>query len=461
MRVQDTIRLLVLALALTATAASAQTFRLRRLVVVGDSLLAGFSSGGLIARGHAGQVDSAPAFVARKAGVSLPQPLMSSPGVPPQYAIVDANQNGQLDPGEVHRTADSIGFRSKAGRSVRNLAVPGEDSQSVFDQIDSTDIAKKLIAGDDVAGRDILKFLILGLPPRSSDVSQVTRAQDLHPSFLMVWLGNNDVLEMATKTDPGAVTLDPTVFGQRFRQLLGSLADTNAGMAVANLPDVTGVAALRRAAGEVTSCQNGDGTMSAVADDDLLSIDLPRSQLPTPPCSKVLDAAERGQVRAKIMAFNAEIAAAIAGVEQNRGVTIASVDVFTFFDQAAQQGVDLDGNGTPDVDTRYLGGIFSLDGIHPTATGNALLANAFIDAINQRFGESIPHVNLARVESRDPLVGNRFRPAGEPPFGLIGQDDTNDLEDFFSHIFDRISSGAKDFGNDLFDRIKRFFEGLF
>ena len=32
-------------------------------------------------------------------------------------------------------------------------------------------------------------------------------------------------------------------------------------------------------------------------------------------------------------------------------------------------------------------GIFSLDGVHPTRTGNALIANAFIDAINTRFGE--------------------------------------------------------------------------
>ena len=77
--------------ALGATAAYAGDPHMRRLVVVGDSLLAGFSSGGFVARGHAGQVDSAPAFVARRAGVSLQQPLMSSPGVPAQLVISDAN----------------------------------------------------------------------------------------------------------------------------------------------------------------------------------------------------------------------------------------------------------------------------------------------------------------------------------------------------------------------------------
>src|SRR5205807_8404429 len=106
--------------------------QLRRLVEVGDILLAGFSSRGLIATGRAGQVDSAPAILARCAHVSLPQPLMDGPGVPPQLAIFDDNQNGALDPGEVRRPAGArIGFRSSPDRRVRNLAVPGEDTASV------------------------------------------------------------------------------------------------------------------------------------------------------------------------------------------------------------------------------------------------------------------------------------------------------------------------------------------
>src|SRR5439155_20437539 len=52
--------------------AHAGVFRLRRTVVVGDSLLAGFGSGGLVGVGRPGQVDSAPAFVARRAHVRLP-----------------------------------------------------------------------------------------------------------------------------------------------------------------------------------------------------------------------------------------------------------------------------------------------------------------------------------------------------------------------------------------------------
>src|SRR5439155_25583390 len=155
--------------------------------------------------------------------------------------------------------------------------------------------------------------------------------------------------------------------------LLDALADTQAGMAVANLPDPTGIAALRRAAGDVTSCRRADGTTASVAADDLLSIDLPPERLPTPPCSKVPNAAEPAPLRAKVSAFNDEIAAAISDTERTRGVTIAPIDMFAAFDQLGARGVDLNGDGTPDLTTRYLGGIFSLDGIHPTRTGNALL----------------------------------------------------------------------------------------
>jgi lysophospholipase L1-like esterase len=463
-----TIPTLMLAVTFAVTsAAAAATPRLRRMVVVGDSLLAGFSSGGLVAHGHAGQVDSAPAFVARRAGVSLPKPLMSGPGVPPQLVIVDANGNGALDPGEVRRTRTSLGSRKRPIRAARNLAVPGEDTESVFQTISPRVVARRLIDGDRVDGRDLLKFLILGVPPRAGSVSQVSRAREIRPRFVMVWLGANDVLDMATGTDPGAAGATPEQFGRRFRRLLDDLADTGAAMAVANLPDVTGIAALRHAAGEVTSCRQADGSLRLVAPDDLLSIDMPRSELPVPPCDEILGPSERAQVRGTVMAFNAGITKAIDDVETGRGTAIAAVDMFAFFDRVRAEGVDLDGDLVPDVTTGYLGGLFSLDGIHPTRTGNALIANEFIDAINRRFGEAIPTVNVARVAASDRLVGNAFRPAGEAPFGLIAAPDTNDLEGFFDKTFDEVSSRADDlrrdvrnFGRDFFNRFRRFFGRL-
>src|SRR5262249_55169659 len=152
--------------------------------------------------GRIGQVDGAASLVARQIGARLPVPAINAPGAPPPLVIFDANRNGVLDPGDVRRRASGLGTRSKPFRQPRNLAVPGEDLTSVFEKIDAGDISKELVGADDLDGRDILKFLILGLPPDSASVSQLSRAHDLDPTFILVWLGNNDVLGMATDTNP-------------------------------------------------------------------------------------------------------------------------------------------------------------------------------------------------------------------------------------------------------------------
>jgi lysophospholipase L1-like esterase len=447
---------LVLALTLLAAGsgpAGATSARVKRLVVIGDSILAGYSSGGFVATGPAGQQQSAPAFIARRAHVGLPQPLMDRPGVPPPYRIHDEDGDGVLEAGEISRPG-KIGFRDDPDVKVRNLAVPGEDIESVFDGIRPQDIAEQLVTGKP-NGRDILKFLVLGLPLRDESVSQVSRALESRPSFLIVWIGNNDILGMATRTDPNAVDRPVQQFGQLYRQLLNQLAGAGVDMAVATLPDVTNIAALRRAAGEVTQCQRGDGTLEPVSPEDRLSIGLDPARLPTPPCSKVLSVAERAQARANVQAFNAEITAAAAEVQAARGITIAVVDIFGLFDQIATSGVDLDGNGTPDLTTTFLGGVFSLDGIHPTRTTNALIANAFIDVLNTRFGEAIPPVDVAKVARKDPWVNNAFRPAGEPPFGLFSE---AQVETPFEDSYQRVEAGSDDLGKDLKDDVKDIFD---
>jgi len=44
------------------------------------------------------------------------------------------------------------------------------------------------------------------------------------------------------------------------------------------------------------------------------------------------------------------------------------------------------------------GGAFSLDGVHLTPLGNALLANSFIKAINSKYGSTIPQVDATRYK---------------------------------------------------------------
>ena len=56
------------------------------------------------------------------------------------------------------------------------------------------------------------------------------------------------------------------------------------------------------------------------------------------------------------------------------------------------------------ITTDMLGGVFTLDGIHPTNTGHAVISNAFITALNWRYGAGIPWVSVRDAYESDPLV---------------------------------------------------------
>src|SRR5690606_33143175 len=69
---------------------------------------------------------------------------------------------------------------------------------------------------------------------------------------------------------------------------------------------------------------------------------------------------------------------------------LAFVDAHAILDEIATVGVPFDEfhlNGS-----LVYGGLFSLDGIHPTARGAAYIANRFIESINTTYGSTLPYV---------------------------------------------------------------------
>jgi hypothetical protein len=52
----------------------------------------------------------------------------------------------------------------------------------------------------------------------------------------------------------------------------------------------------------------------------------------------------------------------------------------------------------------YLGGFFTLDAVHPTNTGHAIIANEWIKTMNNRLGMNIPSVSVDQIAQNDPLV---------------------------------------------------------
>jgi hypothetical protein len=109
--------------------------------------------------------------------------------------------------------------------------------------------------------------------------------------------------------------------------------------------------------------------------------------------SGVLSAAEVVTVQAQVVAFNQVIAA------QAKAANATLVDINALFNQLFTTGLTINGYTG---NASFLGGFFALDGIHPTNTGYAVVANTFIDTMNTAFGSKIPDVALGPVAAADP-----------------------------------------------------------
>lgn len=99
----------------------------------------------------------------------------------------------------------------------------------------------------------------------------------------------------------------------------------------------------------------------------------------------VLTPEEQAPVRNAVMAYNQTIAA-LAGAYD-----LALVDANAFYNEIIETGFPLN-DGSTVTGNFGTGGGFSLDGVHPSPRGYALLANLFIDAINAKYGSNLPGV---------------------------------------------------------------------
>jgi lysophospholipase L1-like esterase len=101
----------------------------------------------------------------------------------------------------------------------------------------------------------------------------------------------------------------------------------------------------------------------------------------------VLDANEVALTEDYINSYNATI----KSIAQQKGLAV--FDAYTFLDNIRQNGLLVNGVA---LNSNYIsGGIFSLDGIHLTPRGYAIVANEFIKAINAKYGSSIPLADVS------------------------------------------------------------------
>ncbi len=100
----------------------------------------------------------------------------------------------------------------------------------------------------------------------------------------------------------------------------------------------------------------------------------------------ILTPEEQQSVATAVAAYNQTIATLAAQYD------LALVDTNAFLSNFAKNGIPLS-DGSTVTASFGTGGGFSLDGVHPSPRGYALLANLFLKAIETKYGADLPEVN--------------------------------------------------------------------
>ena len=363
-------------------------------IFLGDSLTAGYQNGSLL---DTQQVHGWAPLVAAQAGFNIVQPLIAYPGAPNVLQLVSLGPPPVITP----VTGTTTG-RDNFATQPTDLAVPGAFVNDVINTIPLANPA---------AGQQQINQLVLGFPGLGygQAYSQATFAIKAQPTTIFLWIGNNDALIADLAGTPAAMT--PIAdFTTQYKALIQQLTtQAPAHLVIGNIPDVTIVPYLQPAAlilaeySAVThvpvanlSVLFGITAGDFVTPAGLTQISAILAGTQTTPITDpgVLTAAEAVTVRANVTAYNA----VIAQQAQAAGATL--VDINALFTQVAASGLTINGyTGT----ASFLGGFFSLDGIHPTNTGYAVVANKFIDTMNASISTKIPDVALSPIAATDPL----------------------------------------------------------
>lgn len=380
-----------------------------RFVGVGDSLTAGFKDGALW---DGGQQGSFYVHLAQSMQSQVVLPLIANPGIPTPNPQTGTGRLIQI-PGTCQVGAFTVATGVTTGRLdptavATNVAIPGQNFQEALSLRWAIDPANPAATAD-TAEDFVLGFPYAFLPPpANAPRTQIETAVGLQPTFLSIWLGSNDALGAALAATVNDETLTPVGnFEANVDTTFAALAATGARGVVFNVPDVTVIPYLFSSA-ELQALTGLDAAQvkllfgvskkSFVTLAALPTIQRIAAGQATGPLAPnlVLKKKELKKIQKAIDKYNKKLEA-----EANaRGW--AYVDVNAILADIDKNGFAVQGVGT--VTTAYLGGLFSLDGIHPSATGHAIVAAAAIDAINAKYGTSLARPNIAAIAAADAQV---------------------------------------------------------
>ena len=421
--------IIILALALLAFACkptidvpapSAGTANFTTYVSLGNSLTSGYADGDLF---RSGQLNSYPSMLATqfnsvgRTGV-FKQPLMVDEfGFGNRLKFTGLTAAGPTIVSYGPASAANFASIAAAG-PYYNMGVPGAKSYHL----------PFVGYGNPAngAGNYNPYFTRFAMNPATSSI--LSDALALHPTFYSLWIGNNDVLLYAIDGGTGgADAITPlATFTASVTATVTALKAAGAKGVMANIPDISSLpffntvpynplyitdaaslTALNAAYGNgalgitFTSGYNrlviadplAPMRMRQIKSTELVLLSLPTDSLKIGwgtkkpvPAKYILDETELASIRAATTNFNASLA------------TIAAANNVPLIDMNAKliqlkTGMVISGMK---FNTSFIsGGLFSLDGVHLTPRGYAIVANYFIDGINSYYNATVPKVEIS------------------------------------------------------------------
>ncbi len=389
-------------------------------VAIGNSLTAGYADNSLY---KSGQENSYPNILAKQftyvgSGDFLQPLLPGETGWPSRKLVLgydtDCKSVTSIAPIPYPEAQDTLGSSASIGHlNYGNLGVPG---------IKLAHIA--------IRGYGLLNPYAGRFFKNPSLQSPIDVYLNNMPTFFSIWLGSNDVLGYATSGGNGTVggnglndITDPVNFQFLYDSLVSQLTRYGAKGVLINIPDVSstpffntidpkGLNLSIYQAQQMTDAYNAlglshiqfkEGANYFIVEDDslvaramkpgeLLLLSIPTDSLKcggwgsVKPIPKryVLDQQELANIKTATEGFNAIIGAIASKYD------LALMDVNQYMKTIAS---GITWNGVNYNLSFVSGGLFSLDGIHLTPRGNALVANEIIKVINTKYGATIPQVN--------------------------------------------------------------------
>jgi hypothetical protein len=449
---------LALALAVSASPAAAQA-DFTKVVSIGTSYDNGFIDSCWVKHG---QRDAWPAIFARQAGVAdsnFQQPIIGEPGLgSPGCQVLTS-----LTPTFSYKPSTGKPENLTLPRPYDNLAIPGYLTSSVVNcKTNVTDPTNPLY----VPCNNGLIDLVL----RGSGATVLQQAASLKPTFFIFGILGNEIVAPARAgwVVDGVTLISKEAYAASFKTIVDTMkaAQGGTGKGIAfTIPDptilpyftaVSPILGVNPADGKPiyvlgsSGCPTGypacpvpAGTVVPLPLGALMKVGygvpcaiaptLPKCNNPLPDNPTVINGAqfpgllypsEVALLRTRAPEYNSQITslATAAGYKV--------MDLSAFLKKIATNGVSYAGFT---LTLSYLsGGIYSYDGIHPSAIGYAVVADEVVQFVNANYGTNLPRVDMATY-----LFNGNSSEGGFPAtsFSFIGTPTQEEVMDWAAAYF--------------------------